>query len=166
MSAVLCGRSLGTPQCSYGRGCSGRCNCAHGLVCVDISRQLFDRRVDLVVPAVDNHYAVLCDRAAHWRGVGLGSLMAKPMAAEGRLTIGSSDRGCWVFGEPRRESMIGINQIRLWSTQPRVAQPLRNSRDVGPRFHSMSVQHFTACRPPVSDHVGPPFHGVSVQFMR
>jgi len=62
--------------------------------------------------------------------------------------------------------MIGINQIRLWSTQPRVAQPLRNSRDVGPRFHSMSVQHFTACRPPVSDHVGPPFHGVSVQFMR
>jgi hypothetical protein len=43
---------------------------------------------------------------------------------------------------------------------------LRNSRDVGPRFHSMSVQHFTACRPPVSDHVGPPFHGVSVQFMR
>ena len=43
---------------------------------------------------------------------------------------------------------------------------VRNSRDVGPRFHRMSVQDFTACRPPISGHVGPPFHGMSVQFMR
>jgi hypothetical protein len=43
---------------------------------------------------------------------------------------------------------------------------LRNSRDVGPRFHRMSVQHFTACWPPISRHAGPSFHGMSVQFMR
>jgi LmbE family N-acetylglucosaminyl deacetylase len=43
---------------------------------------------------------------------------------------------------------------------------LRNSRDVGPRFHSMSVQHFTRCRPGISRHVGPGFHGMSVQFVR
>jgi hypothetical protein len=42
-----------------------------------------------------------------------------------RLTIGSSDRGVSIFGEPRRESMIGINQFLLASTQPRVAQPHR-----------------------------------------
>ena len=44
--------------------------------------------------------------------------------------------------------------------------PLRNSRDVGPRFHGMSVQHFTRCRPGISRHVGPGFHGMSVQFVR
>jgi hypothetical protein len=43
---------------------------------------------------------------------------------------------------------------------------LRNSRDVGPRFHGMSVQHFAACRPGISRHVGPVFHGMSVQFVR
>jgi serine/threonine protein kinase len=43
---------------------------------------------------------------------------------------------------------------------------LRNSRDVGPRFHGMSVQHFTRCRPGISRHVGPGFHGMSVQFVR
>jgi len=43
---------------------------------------------------------------------------------------------------------------------------VRNSRDVGPRFQRMSVQHFTACRPPISRHVGPRFHGMSVQSMR
>ena len=32
---------------------------------------------------------------------------------------------CGIVGEPRRESMIGINQLRLVSTQPRVAQPHR-----------------------------------------
>jgi hypothetical protein len=30
-----------------------------------------------------------------------------------------------VFGEPRRESMLGINQFRLSATQSRVAQPHR-----------------------------------------
>jgi hypothetical protein len=30
-----------------------------------------------------------------------------------------------VFGEPRRESMIGINQLRLMLAHPRVAQPHR-----------------------------------------
>jgi hypothetical protein len=30
-----------------------------------------------------------------------------------------------VFGESRRESMIGINQLRFASAQPRVAQPHR-----------------------------------------
>jgi hypothetical protein len=43
---------------------------------------------------------------------------------------------------------------------------VRNSRDVGPRFHGMSVQHFTRCRPGISRHVGPAFHGMSVQFVR
>ena len=32
---------------------------------------------------------------------------------------------------------------------------VRNSRDVGPRFHGMSVHDFTACRSSVSWHVGP-----------
>jgi cardiolipin synthase len=43
---------------------------------------------------------------------------------------------------------------------------MRNSRDVGPRFHGMSVQHFGRCRPGISRHVGPAFHGMSVQFVR
>jgi hypothetical protein len=30
-----------------------------------------------------------------------------------------------IFVEPRRESMIGINQFRLSTAQPRVAQPHR-----------------------------------------
>jgi len=30
-----------------------------------------------------------------------------------------------IFGEPGRESMIGINQFRFVSAQPRVAQPHR-----------------------------------------
>jgi hypothetical protein len=30
-----------------------------------------------------------------------------------------------VFGEPRSESMIGINQLRWWATHSRVAQPHR-----------------------------------------
>jgi hypothetical protein len=42
------------------------------------------------------------------------------------LTIGSSDRGSIIFDEPRRESMIGINQLRSSaSPQARVAQPHR-----------------------------------------
>jgi hypothetical protein len=43
---------------------------------------------------------------------------------------------------------------------------VRNSRDVGPRFHVMSVQDFTPCRPGISRHVGPPFHVMSVQLVR
>ena len=39
--------------------------------------------------------------------------------------IGSSDRGGSNFGEPRRESMIEINQLRWSVAQPRVAQPHR-----------------------------------------
>jgi hypothetical protein len=39
------------------------------------------------------------------------------------LTIGSSDRGNCVFGEPRRELMIGINQLHFSVAQSRVAQP-------------------------------------------
>jgi hypothetical protein len=35
------------------------------------------------------------------------------------LTIGSSDRGSCCFGEPRRGSMIGINELRSMSAQPR-----------------------------------------------
>jgi len=52
--------------------------------------------------------------------------------------------------------------------EPIIVRPknVRNSRDVGPRFQRMSVQHFTACRPPISRHVGPRFHGMSVQSMR
>jgi hypothetical protein len=38
-------------------------------------------------------------------------------------TIGSSDRAVSVFGEPRKESMIGINQFRFKLARPRVAQP-------------------------------------------
>jgi hypothetical protein len=41
------------------------------------------------------------------------------------LTIGSSDRGSIISVEPRRGSMIGIKQLRLSATQPRVAQPHR-----------------------------------------
>jgi hypothetical protein len=41
------------------------------------------------------------------------------------LTIGSSDRGSVVFGEPRRESMIGIKCLRLTLVKPYVAQPHR-----------------------------------------
>lgn len=43
---------------------------------------------------------------------------------------------------------------------------LRNSRDVGPRFHGMPVQDFRACRPGISRHVGPAFQSMSVQFVR
>ena len=56
---------------------------------------------------------------------------ANPESQEGRrhfdrpLTIGSSDRGGCMFGEPRRESMTGINQLRFSAKQPRVAQPHR-----------------------------------------
>ena len=46
------------------------------------------------------------------------------MSRRVRLTIGSSDRGGRVFGEPRRESMIGIKHLRLTS-RIRVAQPDR-----------------------------------------
>jgi hypothetical protein len=42
-----------------------------------------------------------------------------------RLTIGWSDRGGRSFGEPRRESMIGIKCLRLTLVKPRVAQPHR-----------------------------------------
>jgi hypothetical protein len=38
------------------------------------------------------------------------------------LTIGSSDRASSSYVEPRRESMIGIKQLRWSSAQPRVAQ--------------------------------------------
>src|SRR6202000_502299 len=41
------------------------------------------------------------------------------------LTIGSSDRGGNIFAEPKRESMIGINQLRLAAPKLRVAQPHR-----------------------------------------
>lgn len=44
--------------------------------------------------------------------------------------------------------------------------PMRNSRDVGPRFHGMPVQDFRACRPGISRHVGPAFQSMSVQFVR
>jgi hypothetical protein len=50
------------------------------------------------------------------------SLVAK---SKGLLTSGSSDRASIIFGEPMRESMIGINQLRLMSAHPRVAQPHR-----------------------------------------
>jgi hypothetical protein len=43
---------------------------------------------------------------------------------------------------------------------------MRNSSDVGPGFHGMSVQHFTPCWPGISRHVGPRFHGMPVQFVR
>src|SRR5215831_11214137 len=43
---------------------------------------------------------------------------------------------------------------------------MRNSRDVGPRFHGMPVQDFRACRPGISRHVGPAFQSMSVQFVR
>jgi hypothetical protein len=43
---------------------------------------------------------------------------------DGRLTNGERSRG-GVFGEPRRESMIGINQLRWSSAPPRIAQPHR-----------------------------------------
>jgi hypothetical protein len=42
-----------------------------------------------------------------------------------RLTIGSSDRWTIISVEPKRESMIGINQLRFATAQPRVAQPHR-----------------------------------------
>jgi hypothetical protein len=41
------------------------------------------------------------------------------------LTIGSSDRGGRVFGEPRSGSMIEMNKLRFPTAQPRVAQPHR-----------------------------------------
>ena len=44
-------------------------------------------------------------------------------ATLGPLTNGSSERWGSIFGEPRRESMIEINQLRLSSTRTRVAQP-------------------------------------------
>jgi hypothetical protein len=48
---------------------------------------------------------------------------------------------------------------------PELRANLRSSRDVGPQFHGMSVQHFTPCRPRISRPVGPLFHGMSVQFV-
>jgi hypothetical protein len=50
---------------------------------------------------------------------------ADPSGQDYRLTIGSSDRGSSSFGEPRRESMIAIKQLRLTVAQARVAQPHR-----------------------------------------
>ena len=47
-----------------------------------------------------------------------------------------------------------------------IARTVRNSRDVGPRFHGMLVQDFAASRPRISRHVGPRFHGMSVQLVR
>src|SRR3981081_2015638 len=48
----------------------------------------------------------------------------------------------------------------------RYPPPVRNSSDVGPRFHRKSVQYFMAYRPGISRHVGPPFQGMSVQLVR
>jgi len=42
-----------------------------------------------------------------------------------RLSIGCSDRGGRSLGEPRREWMICINQLRWSATRSRVAQPHR-----------------------------------------
>jgi hypothetical protein len=88
--------------------------------------------------------------------------------------VARSNLKLWLTGTEILERVLHNAEIcqtefeveRVTRKLPIFVQNVRNSRDVGPRFHSMSVQHFTACRPPVSDHVGPPFHGVSVQFMR
>src|SRR5262249_13205073 len=58
----------------------------------------------------------------------------------------------------------GILDNGAGSFEPRTY--LRNSRDVGPRFHGMPVQDFRACRPGISRHVGPAFQSMSVQFVR
>jgi hypothetical protein len=54
-----------------------------------------------------------------------GASTALIALADADLTIGSSDRGNYVFGEPRRDSMIVIKQLRFLAPQPRVAQPHR-----------------------------------------
>jgi hypothetical protein len=46
-------------------------------------------------------------------------------AARTRLAIGSSDRGGIISGEPRGESMLGINQLRLIEQYSPVAQSHR-----------------------------------------
>jgi hypothetical protein len=122
---VLSGRSLGTPHGSYGRGRSVRRDCTFSVAWTDFLWQFLDWRVDRVVPAVDNLYGVHGGRTAHWRSLGLGLVIVKAPAAAGRLTIGSSERGAIIFGEPRRESMMGIKQLRLMSAHSSVAQPHR-----------------------------------------
>jgi hypothetical protein len=61
-------------------------------------------------------------------GIGVYAILSHVLLTVTRkrpLTIGSSDRGGSVFGEPRRGSMIGINQLRWSATHSRVAQPHR-----------------------------------------
>jgi ATP-dependent exoDNAse (exonuclease V) alpha subunit len=60
----------------------------------------------------------------------------------------------------------GQGGIVAADTRAEAREQLRNSRDVNPRFHGMSVQHFRRWRPRISGHVGPGFHGMSVQFVR
>jgi hypothetical protein len=60
----------------------------------------------------------------------------------------------------------GVEELRRERAKAAQRPALRNSRDVGPRFHVMSVQDFTPCRPGISRHVGPPFHVMSVQLVR
>jgi hypothetical protein len=55
------------------------------------------------------------------RSVGAASNLAASAPSNNRF---EQSRG-GVFGGPRRESMIGINQLRFSLAQPRVAQPRR-----------------------------------------
>jgi tetratricopeptide (TPR) repeat protein len=63
-------------------------------------------------------------------------------------------------------SLAIARQIGADRSAANAALRMRNSRDGGPRFHGMSVQHFSLCRPGISRHVGPVFHGMSVQLVR
>jgi hypothetical protein len=55
------------------------------------------------------------------RGGMLLSDEPRPYGADLKVVL----RRCGVVGEPRRESMIGIKQLRFMVAQPRVAQPHR-----------------------------------------
>jgi len=62
------------------------------------------------------------------RGIGLrlAGIYVDYVARSARLSNNRFERSRGsVFGEPRRESMIGINQLRSVSAQARVAQPHR-----------------------------------------
>jgi hypothetical protein len=84
--------------------------CLFGVLCaLDGARPVFSADISLKVIVNEGASATICRRVKRsWC-----------------ITIGSSDRGGCIFGEPGRGSMIRINWLRFESSQPRVAQPHR-----------------------------------------
>jgi putative transposase len=105
----------------------------------------------------DIHRMIGTTPAAAWaKSLARGTVPALP-SDPARFVIGFLP----IVHRKLQRNGLFFERIRYWADVL-----LRNSRDVGPRFHGMSVQHFTRCRPGISRHVGPGFHGMSVQFVR